>query len=110
MNEKNSVVPVDQLEFVDVYLTLAVTDCFHMQELFLNVTSALTAINTDRVTMLDGQIRVVDDETGDLKYAQEDNYLIPLDPEDTAAAPYYLNGKGQAFNQNKEIIFDPEDI
>jgi predicted TIM-barrel enzyme len=108
MSKKNSIVPVDQLEFVDVYLTLAVTDCFHMQELFLNVTSALTAINNDKVTMLDGQIRVVDDETGDLKYGSENDLIIFPDSKDTAA-PYYVNGKGQAFNEDKEIIFDPQD-
>jgi hypothetical protein len=108
MNKKNSIMPVDQLEFVDVYLTLAVTDCFHMQELFLNVTSALTAINTDKVTMLDGQVRVVDDETGDLKYGSENDLIIFPDSEGTAA-PYYVNGKGQAFNEDKEMIFDPED-
>lgn len=107
MVKKNSVVPIDQLEFVDVNLTLAVTDCFHMNELFLNVTSALTAVDQGKISLLQAQFKVVDDETGELKYDQEDFVVFPAHTKENIS--YYINDKNQAIDEDNQIIFDPED-
>ena len=104
MVKKNSVVPIDQLEFVDVNLTLAVTDCFHMNELFLNVTSALTAVDQGKISLLQAQFKVVDDETGELKYDQEDFVVFPAHTKENIS--YYINDKNQAIDEDNQIIFD----
>jgi len=113
MNKKNSVVPVEDLEVVAVSLNLTIADCSHLEELFLNIMTALPYINTDKVTLMSAYVGVMDPETGKLKYTDEPRLLFAnLNPEESIAyspGAYYVSEDGLAVNEDGEVIFDLED-
>ena len=113
MTKKNSVVPVEDFEVLSLSLNLAITDCSHLEELFLNVMTALPYINTDKVTLISAYVAVIDPETGKIKYTDKPRFLSAnFNPEESIEeipGAYYISEDGLAVNQDGQVIFDLED-
>jgi hypothetical protein len=105
---------VDKTEHVEVSLTLEVNDCLHMNELLLNVSSAVASIQTKKITLLDAEIAVIDLSTGQLKYDDDSNdaflssdgYDIDMSSGETF---YRLSNSGVISTVEDLVVFDPKE-
>ena len=113
MTKKNSVVPVENFEVLSVSLNLTITDCSHLEELFLNVMTALPYVNTDKLTLISAYVGVMDPQTGKLKYTDQPRFLFAnANPEESIKeipGAYYISEDGLAVNEDGQVIFDLED-
>lgn len=99
----DEIIPVSQKEYVSVSLTLEVTDCYHMGELLMTVTSSLAKIHNNKISLMDANVILIDRKTGLPKYRDVQDEDIP--------EVYQMTESGVVTNQEDLIVFDPnEDI
>jgi len=105
MSNNQLIIPIDNKEYVNIFMTLEVKDCYHMNELFLTVGSLLSFIESKKVTIIDSELEIIDIETGEPKYGNDDD---SLDDQDDRTV-YTISPNGQIFNEDKDLVFDVED-
>jgi hypothetical protein len=109
MSKKNQIIPVDRQELVEVYMALEVSDCYHMDELFMAVASTLSMMQNKKVKLIHSEIEIIDPKTGELKY--NDQPLMTCSPSlrGTEDVVYGLNEVGQIFNEHNTVIYDAKE-
>ena len=105
MSNNQLIIPIDNKEYVNVFMTLEVNDCYHMNELFLTLGSLFAFIESKKVTIIDSELEIIDIETGELKYGNDDDSLDDIDDRTV----YTISPNGQIFNEDKDLVFDVED-
>lgn len=105
MSNNQLIIPIDNKEYVNVFMTLEVKDCYHMNELFLTLGSLFAFIESKKVTIIDSELEIIDIETGELKYGNNDDSLDDIDDRTV----YTISPNGQIFNEDKDLVFDVED-
>jgi hypothetical protein len=105
MSNNQLIIPIDNKEYVNVFMTLEVKDCYHMNELFLTLGSLFAFIESKKVTIIDSELEIIDIETGELKYGNDDDSLDDIDDRTV----YTISPNGQIFNEDKDLVFDVED-
>lgn len=95
------IIPVEQKEHVSVLLTLEVTDCYHMTELLMTVTSSLAKIQNSKVSLISADAVLVDRKTGEPKYRDIEDDDIP--------DVYQMSESGIVTNNEDLIVFDPNE-
>lgn len=98
---ENTIIPVEQKEHVSVLLTLEVTDCYHMAELLMTVSSSLTKIQSNKVFLISADAVLVDRQTGEPKYRDIQD--------DDEADIYQMTESGLVKNTEDLIVFDPNE-
>jgi hypothetical protein len=109
MSKKNQIIPVDRKELVEVYMALEVSDCYHMDELFMAVASTLSMMQNSKIKLIHSEIDIVDPKTGELKYAEQPLMTCSPSLRGTEDVIYGLNEVGQIFNEDNTVIYDAKE-
>jgi hypothetical protein len=109
MSKKNVIMPVDRKEIVEVYMALEVTDCYHMDELFMAVASLMSAINSKKVKLIHSELDIVDPKTGELKYPNQPLMTCSPTLRGTEDVVYGINDRGEIFNKDNNVIYDAKE-
>ena len=95
------IIPVEQKEHVSVLLTLEVTDCYHMTELLMTVSSSLAKIQNSKVSLIGAEAALIDRKTGQPKYRDIED--------DDEPNIYQMTESGVVKNDENLIVFDPNE-
>jgi hypothetical protein len=109
MTKEHPVIPVDRKELVEVYMALEVSDCYHMDELFMAVASTLSLMQNTKIKLIHSEIDIVDPKTGELKYANQPLMTCSPTLRGTEDVIYGLNEVGQIFNEDNTVIYDAKE-
>lgn len=109
MSKEHPIVPVDKKELVEVFMALEVTDCYHMDELFMAVASVLCAMQSKKVKLIHSEIDIIDPETGELKYANQPLMTCSPTLSGTEDVIWGLTEEGQVYNEDNLVVYDVKD-
>jgi hypothetical protein len=109
MSKEHPIVPVDKKELVEVFMALEVTDCYHMDELFMAVASVLCAMQSKKVKLIHAEIEIIDPETGELKYANQPLMTCSPTLSGTEDVIWGLTEEGQVYNEDNLVVYDVKD-
>lgn len=98
---QDPIIPVEQTEHLSVELILEVTDCYHMTELLMTVSSSLAKIQSNKVSLVGANVVLIDRKTGKRKYREI--------ADDDEADIYQMTESGVVMNQEDLIVFDPNE-
>jgi len=106
MSIKHEIRPVEKKETVAVYMLIEVTDCYHMDELFMAVAAVVPMMQNKKIKLLDCEIEIIDPETGELKYAKQPLMTCSSSLIGTEDIVWNLNTKGQILNSDNLVVYD----
>jgi hypothetical protein len=109
MSKEHPLIPVDKKELVEVYMALEVTDCYHMDELFMAVATVLSLLQTKKVKLIHSEIEIVNPKTGELKYPNQPLMTCSPTLRGTEDVIWGVNNQGQVITEDNLVAYDVKD-